>query len=134
MRLTLASPIMRTTGDIGDPILKEVKRPQQRDGKSLGRPVPDLLAQSLAATRATANAEVPAIQWVAQAEGERLDLADKTASRNAMDGCGARSLASTQTFFCMRRIRQAHFTLERRSFFRSARIGAIFFAWPGSRQ
>jgi len=38
---------MRTTIDIDDPILKEVKRLQAQQGKSLGRLVSDLLAQSL---------------------------------------------------------------------------------------
>ncbi|KAB2867691.1 MAG: antitoxin, partial [Burkholderiaceae bacterium] len=38
---------MRTTIDIDDPILKDLKRLQRREGKSLGRLVSDLLAQAL---------------------------------------------------------------------------------------
>ncbi len=80
---------MRTTIDIDDPILKEVKRLQRREGKSLGRLVSDLLAQSLAAGNASATAEVPAFQWVAKPMRARVDLADKDALLNAMDERGA---------------------------------------------
>jgi hypothetical protein len=80
---------MRTTIDIDDPILKEVKRLQQREGKSLGRLVSDLLAQSLAVTRGAAKAEVPAFHWVAKSMRARLDLADKSAVLDAMDGRSA---------------------------------------------
>ena len=80
---------MRTTIDIDDPILKEVKRLQRREGKSLGRLVSDLLAQSLAAGKAAAKVEVPAFQWVAKPMRARLDLADKDALLNAMDERGA---------------------------------------------
>jgi Arc/MetJ family transcription regulator len=89
MRQKLASRIMRTTIDIDDPILKEVKRLQLREGKSLGRLVSDLLAQSLAAAKATAKAEAPAFQWVAKPMRARLDLADKNALLDAMDERGA---------------------------------------------
>jgi hypothetical protein len=40
---------MRTTLDIDDPILKQLKDFQARDGRSLGRLVSDLLAQALSA-------------------------------------------------------------------------------------
>ena len=80
---------MRTTIDIDDPILKEVKRLQRREGKSLGRLVSDLLAQSLAATRAAAKAEVPVFQWVVKPMRARVDLADKNALLDAMDERGA---------------------------------------------
>lgn len=42
---------MRSTIDSDDPVLKEVERLQRREGRSLGRLVSDLLAQSLAAAR-----------------------------------------------------------------------------------
>ena len=38
---------MRTTLDIDDPVLRELKRRQAREGKSLGRLVSDLLARAL---------------------------------------------------------------------------------------
>ena len=76
---------MRTTIDIDDPILKEVKRLQRREGKSLGRLVSDLLAQSLAAGKAAAKVDAPAFQWVAKPMRARLDIADKDALLDAMD-------------------------------------------------
>jgi hypothetical protein len=79
---------MRTTIDIDDPILKEVKRLQRREGKSLGRLVSDLLAQSLAASKAAAPAVPPAFQWVAKPMRARIDLADKHALLEAMDERG----------------------------------------------
>ncbi len=76
---------MRTTIDIDDPILKEVKRLQRREGKSLGRLVSDLLAQSLAAEGIASKAQAPTFRWVAKRMGARLDLADKHAVLDAMD-------------------------------------------------
>jgi hypothetical protein len=84
MRYFVASRIMRTTIDIDDPILKDLKRLQQREGKSLGRLVSDLLAQSLAAHRAGPSAPVPFL-WATQDMGARIDLRDKDALRDALD-------------------------------------------------
>ena len=76
---------MRTTIDIDDPILKEVKRLQQREGKSLGRVVSDLLAHSLAARKAATGTRVPAFKWISRPMGTGIDLADKQALLDAMD-------------------------------------------------
>jgi len=75
---------MRTTIDIDDPILRDLKRLQQRDGKSLGRLVSDLLAQSLAALR-TDRALARPFKWTSRPMMARVDLADKDAMREAMD-------------------------------------------------
>ncbi len=86
MQIYLASRIMRTTIDIDDPILREVKRLQRREGKSLGRLVSDLLAQALGAAKGTvAPADTAAFPWVATSMGARIDLADKHAVLDAMD-------------------------------------------------
>ena len=76
---------MRTTIDIDDPILKEIKRLQRREGKSMGRLVSDLLAQSLAASRTAAANEAPAFRWIAKPMRARVDLADMAAVLDAMD-------------------------------------------------
>jgi len=76
---------MRTTIDIDDPILKDLKRLQRREGKSLGRLVSELLAQSLAASRSAQAAAAPAFQWHSRAMRAKVDLADKHALRDAMD-------------------------------------------------
>lgn len=75
---------MRTTIDIDDPILKEVKRLQRREGKSLGRLVSDLLARALVETR-TAPHQAPPFRWIAKPMGARVDLGDKHALLDAMD-------------------------------------------------
>ena len=77
---------MRTTIDIDDPILKEIKRRQLREGKSLGRMVSDLLAQSLAASRNTACVPPPPFQWASKTMRARVDLTDKQAVLDALDG------------------------------------------------
>ncbi len=75
---------MRTTIDIDDPILKELKRLQRRERKSLGRLVSDLLAQALASSRNRAP-EGSRFEWIAKSMGARVNLADKHAVLDAMD-------------------------------------------------
>jgi hypothetical protein len=75
---------MRTTLDIDDPILAELKRLQQRDGRSLGRLVSDLLVEPLA-QQALAAREPPAVKWVVQAMGAKVDLGDREAWLDALD-------------------------------------------------
>lgn len=78
---------MRTTLDIDDPILRDLKRLQRREGKSLGRLVSDLLAQALAGTR-LAPPSTPAFRWIAKPMRARVDLADKDAVLDALDHAG----------------------------------------------
>jgi hypothetical protein len=85
MSTKLASRIMRTTIDIDDPILKDLKRLQQREGKSLGRLVSDLLAQSLAKALSSRTAVTPALAWRSKVMRAKVDLADKHALHDAMD-------------------------------------------------
>jgi hypothetical protein len=75
---------MRTTIDIDDPILKDLKRLQRREGKSLGRLISDLLAQALATERRRAPPRPP-FRWTARPMRARVDLADKHAVLDAMD-------------------------------------------------
>ena len=76
---------MRTTIDIDTPILKDLKRLQRREGKSLGRLVSDLLAQSLATSRLAEGVAAPAFNWQSRSMGAKIDLSDKQALRDAMD-------------------------------------------------
>ena len=80
------SSIMRTTVDIDDPILKELKRMQRRVGKSLGRLISDLLAVSLANSRKPPKP--PVFAWTTKPMAPRIDLADKHAVYDAMDDQG----------------------------------------------
>jgi hypothetical protein len=79
-----ASRIMRTTIDIDDPILKDVKRLQKREGKSLGRLVSDLLAESLARRRKEPRLEKP-FTWIHRGMGAKVDLRDKELVHSMID-------------------------------------------------
>jgi hypothetical protein len=68
---------MRTTVDIADPILADVKRVQAREGKALGEIVTELLAEGLAARqREEPRTE---LKWIARDLGPRFDLREKEA-------------------------------------------------------
>jgi hypothetical protein len=75
---------MRTTIDIDDPILKEVKKLQKTEGKSLGRLVSDLLARALQECK-PARQKPKASRWISKSMGARFDLSDKEALYSAMD-------------------------------------------------
>ncbi|MCK6556281.1 antitoxin [Candidatus Binatia bacterium] len=75
---------MRTTIDIDDPILKEVKRLRKREGRSLGRLVSDLLAESLARRRNAVQTE-KAFAWIQRSMGARVDLGDKDLIHSILD-------------------------------------------------
>ncbi len=77
---------MRTTIDIDEPILNEVRSVQKREGKSLGRVVSDLLAVGLAELRSGAAPASKRLTWVSREMGARVDLADREALYDAMDG------------------------------------------------
>ena len=84
MHRCIASRIMRTTIDIDDPILRDLKRLQRQEGKSLGRLVSDLLATTLAQRR-TGPPVPAAFTWTSKAMGARIDLRDKDALLDALD-------------------------------------------------
>ena len=74
----------RTTIDIDAPILRDLKRLQKRQHKSLGRLVSDLLAQPLHQHERKQPAP-PAFEWIARRMGARVDLADKDAVQEVLD-------------------------------------------------
>jgi hypothetical protein len=75
---------MRTTVDIDDPILKDLKKIQEKEGKSLGRLVSDLLAQAIRERQSPKASDKPA-RWISKALGARIDLADREAVYAAME-------------------------------------------------
>ncbi len=75
---------MRTTVDIDDPILADLKRLQKREGKPLGRMISDLLAQALRDTRHRAAKPAP-FAWTTRTMHARIDLSDRDAMLDAMD-------------------------------------------------
>jgi fructose-1,6-bisphosphatase/sedoheptulose 1,7-bisphosphatase-like protein len=75
--------VMRTTIDIDQPILKELKRRGKAEGKSLGMLASELLAQALVKPR---HAEAPSpFTWSSRPMGAKVDLADKDALFKALD-------------------------------------------------
>jgi hypothetical protein len=87
---------MRTTVDIDEPVLKELKRLTQREGRALGRVVSDLLAESLGRRR-TARPTAPVFAWTSRPMDARVDLADKDAVRAALDASEAADRTGGQT-------------------------------------
>lgn len=73
----------RTTLDIDTPVLKELKRLQRSEGKSLGRLVSDLLGEALAGRRQESTPRE--LVWTAQDMGALVDIRDKAALHAALD-------------------------------------------------
>jgi len=74
---------MRTTLDIDDPILREVKAIHQKEGRSMGAVVSELLADALARRRAPRAR--PAFRWVSRPMKALVDLADKDVVYGVLD-------------------------------------------------
>ena len=74
----------RTTIDIDAPVLKDLKRRQKIEGKSLGRLASELLAESLARYD-TEKPVRPAFRWLSKSMGARVNFADKEALFGALE-------------------------------------------------
>jgi hypothetical protein len=75
---------MRTTVDIDDPVLKDLKKLQKKEGKSLGRLISDLLAQAIGGLK-SAKTPTRSIRWISKDMGARVDVADAEAVYSAME-------------------------------------------------
>jgi len=73
--------VPRTTIDLDPAVLRELKRLQRREGKTLSRLVSELLTGALSAPMAD---ERP-FEWRTRAMGALVDLEDKEAVRRALD-------------------------------------------------
>ena len=74
---------MRTTLDIDDPILREVKVIHEKEGRSIGAVVSELLAEALASRR---RPRTPAaFRWNSRPLKALVDLSDKEAVCAALD-------------------------------------------------
>jgi hypothetical protein len=83
MSIYIASRIMRTTLDIDDPILREVKAIHEREGRSIGAIVSELLAEALARRRPSRAR--PSFRWNSREMKSLVDLADKETVYAALD-------------------------------------------------
>jgi hypothetical protein len=79
----ISSRIMRTTVDIDDPILREVKAIHEKEGRSMGAVVSELLADALARRRAARGR--PAFRWTSRPMKALIDLSDKDALHAVLD-------------------------------------------------
>ena len=73
----------RTTIDIDNPILKEIKNLQKKDGRSIGKIVSQLLAEALNQHKPTAK--TPRLKWASRSMGALLDLSDKDTLYKILD-------------------------------------------------
>ncbi len=73
----------RTTIDIDNPILKEIKNLQKKDGRSIGKIVSQLLAEALNQHKTTAK--VHRVKWASRPMGALLDLSDKDTLYKILD-------------------------------------------------
>jgi hypothetical protein len=80
---------MRTTVDIDLPVLRDLKRLQKRENKSLGQLVSELLASALAAKSAARPSKSPPFAWISRKMSARVDLADKDALYAVLDRRGS---------------------------------------------
>lgn len=74
---------MRTTIDIDDPILREIKAIHNKEGRSMGAIVSELLADALARRRVWRAR--PSFRWTSRSMKALVDLADKDAVYAALD-------------------------------------------------
>jgi hypothetical protein len=80
----LTSNIMRTTLDIDTPILREVKAIHEKEGRSMGAVVSELLADALARRRGS-RTRTATFHWTARSMNALVDLSDKDALYAALD-------------------------------------------------
>ncbi len=76
---------MRTTIDIDDPVLQELKAVGAGEGKSLGRLVFYLLAAALASRSQGRTTGTKPLRWLSKPMAARVDLADREALYDAME-------------------------------------------------
>jgi macrodomain Ter protein organizer (MatP/YcbG family) len=75
--------ITRTTIDIDAAVLRRLKERRRREGKTLGQLVSELLANALREKETPAPRE---LEWTSRPMGARVDLEDKEAVRQALEG------------------------------------------------
>ncbi len=74
---------MRTTLDIDDPLLREVRAIHEQEGRSMGAVVSELLADALARRRESRVR--PVFRWVSHPMRPLVDLTDKDVLYHILD-------------------------------------------------
>lgn len=76
---------MRTTLDIDDPVLAELRIIQKADGRSLGQIVSTLLAESLKGAATATGKAGNRLRWKSAPLQARVNLSDKEALHRILD-------------------------------------------------
>jgi hypothetical protein len=74
----------RTTVNIDAPVMRDLKRLQKREGKSLGRLMSELLGDAIGRRRRQ-PAPRPRFTWISRPMHARVDLTDKEAVYAVLD-------------------------------------------------
>jgi hypothetical protein len=74
---------MRITLDIDDPILREVRNIREKEDRSMGAIVSELLAEALAGRRSMRSK--PLMRWTSRPMNALVDLADKDSVYTLLD-------------------------------------------------
>lgn len=75
----------RTTLNIDTPLLEELRKVQQKEGKTLGEVVSELVAEALAYRASRRRSRPREFTWIARSMGARVDISDKEALYAALD-------------------------------------------------
>ena len=76
---------MRTTLDLANPVLEELKALQKKEGRTLGELASQILAEGLREKKKSrVREEGPRLQWRSQPMGAKINLHDKDALFRAM--------------------------------------------------
>jgi len=86
---------MRTTVNIDDPILKDVKELQQARGVHLGQLISELLMRGLRDLQSD-RSEAPRPGWTARDMGARVDIADKDALMDLLEDRPTREVGAEE--------------------------------------
>ena len=84
MRQAVASLIMRTTLDIENPVMEELRAFGRAEGRSLGQVASELLAEALVG-RKKHGKPAGKLAWNSRPMRARVDLADKDAVFSLLD-------------------------------------------------
>ncbi|RIK07993.1 MAG: antitoxin [Acidobacteria bacterium] len=86
MHVMVASHIMsRTTLNIDDAVLDELKNLSKAEERSLGQLASELLAQAISARRSASASRTSDFVWRVKSMGARVDLEDKDALARLLD-------------------------------------------------
>lgn len=76
---------MRTTVDLDEPVLRDLRRLQKEENKTLGELISELVTAALAARAAAPSASGRPLSWIARPMKALVDLTDKDALYRALD-------------------------------------------------